>query len=32
VHIEAFREMLKTLPHPFERGWNIGGLLGLTSL
>jgi hypothetical protein len=32
VHIEAFREVLKPLSHPFKRGWNIGGLLGLTSL
>ena len=32
VHTEAFREVLKPLPHPFERGWNIGDLLGLTSL
>ena len=29
---EAFREILKPLSHPFERGWNIGDLLGLTSL
>lgn len=32
VQTEAFREILKPLSHPFERGWNIGDLLGLTSL